>query len=169
MRVEFVNPFIEAAQRVIRAETQSEVRRGALSLNSSPYTTRDVTVLVAVTGRVQGTVLYSMPEETARAIVSAMIGQPFDKMNDLAVSGIAELGNVITGTASTALAEAGFPSRIAPPIVLIGSGTQISTVDIQRLVVPLSTQLGPVEIQVALKEVLSNGWSSKAPAESVRI
>lgn len=169
MRAEFVNPFIEAAQRVIRAETQSEVQRGTLSLNNSPYTTRDVTVLVAVTGRVQGTVLYSMPEQTARAIVSAMVGQAFDEMNDLAVSGIAELGNVITGTASTALAEAGFPSRIAPPIVLIGRGTQISTVDIQRLVVPLSTQLGPVEIQVALKEVLVDASPVKAPARSVRI
>jgi len=163
VKVEFVNPFIEAAKRVIETETQGEVQRGPLSLYTSPYTTRDVTTMVAVTGRVQGLVLYSMPDNTARGIVSAMTGQPFNELNDLAISGIAELGNVITGTATISLAEAGFPSRIAPPVVIIGNGTKISTLDIQRLVVPLSTRFGLVEVQVALKEAPPNSPITSCP------
>ena len=157
MKVEFVNPFIEAAQSVIESEVRGEVSRGPLSLHTSPYTTRDVTTMVAVTGKIQGLVLYSMPESTARGIVSAMIGQPFEELNELAISGIAELGNVITGRASIALADAGYPSKIAPPVVVIGHGTKISTLDLHRLVVPLTTRFGLVEVQIALKESPPNG------------
>jgi chemotaxis protein CheX len=49
------------------------------------------------------------------------------------------------------LSEAGFPSDLAPPMLLIGRGTMISTLDVQRLVIPLETEFGKIEIQVALK------------------
>jgi chemotaxis protein CheX len=152
VKVEFVNPFIDSAQRVLNTETGFEVKRGALSLHTSASTTRDVTTLVAVTGKIHGIVMISMSNATAMAIVSAMIGQQFEEVNDLAISGIAELGNVITGTAGIALAETGYPSKIAPPIVVMGAGTKISTVDIQRLLVVLSTPVGEVDVQVAIKE-----------------
>ena len=167
MRVEFVNPIIEGAQKVLATEIQAEVQRGSLSVNNSPCTTGDVTTIVAVTGAVEGFLLLSVSAETARASVSTMVGQPFEEMNELAVSGIAELGNVIAGTATIALAESGFPSKVAPPVVVIGSGTRISTVNIQRLVVPLSTPVGQVEVQVALKEVPANARSTEAPADLV--
>ena len=167
MRVEFVDPIIEGAQKVLATEIQAEVQRGSLSVNNSPCTTCDVTTIVAVTGAVEGFLLLSVSAETARAIVSAMVGQTFEEMNELAVSGIAELGNVIAGNATIALAESGFPSKVAPPVVVIGSGTRISTVNIQRLVVPLSTPVGQVEVQVALKEVPANARSTEAPADLV--
>ena len=57
-------------------------------------------------------------------------------------------------TASTGalLAEAGFPSDLAPPMLLVGRGTMVSTLDVQRLVIPLQTEVGQVEVQVALRE-----------------
>lgn len=157
MKAELINPFVEAAKKVIEAEVRTVVHRGELSLQASPYTTMDITTLVAVTGEVQGIVLYSLQEAAALAFVEAMIGQPFHTLDDLAVSGIAEMGNVITGNAGIALAEAGFTTKIAPPVVIIGNGTKISTLDIQRLVVPLSSSLGTLEVQVALREVPRNG------------
>ena len=80
-----------------------------------------------------------------------MMGQEFPEFDALAQSGIAEIGNVITGRAAVLLAEAGFPSDLAPPMLLVGRGTMISTLDVQRLVIPLETDLGKIEIQVALK------------------
>ncbi len=152
MRVEFVTPFIEAAKEVLEAEIGGETLRGNIRLQKSAYTTDDVTALVGVTGQVSGLVLYALSEPTARAIVSRMMGQEFPEFDALAQSGIGELGNVITGRAAVLLAEAGFHASIAPPVLIIGRGTMVTTLDLNRLVVPLRTELGEIEIQVVLKE-----------------
>jgi chemotaxis protein CheX len=110
-----------------------------------------VTAVVAVTGGVAGMVMLAMTQETARAIVSKIMGQDFPTFDALAQSGIAEIGNVITGRAAVLLAEAGFPSDLAPPMLIVGRATTISTLDVQRLVIPMETEFGRIELQVALK------------------
>ena len=151
MRAEFINPFLHAANEVLQSELGSSPRRGQVGLQKSAYTTDDVTAVVGVTGAVAGVVLYAMTEATARAIVSKMMGQEFRKFDALAQSGIGEIGNVITGRAAVLLAEAGYPSDLAPPMLIVGRGTLVTTLDMQRLVIPLETEFGKIEIQVALR------------------
>lgn len=152
MNVRFLNPFIEAAFEVLRAEMGIAAERGDISLQRSACTADEVTAMIALVGDVEGLVLYGMSEETAIAMVSRILGQPFDTFDDLAQSGIGELSNVITGQASTRLAEAGFEAKISPPTLVLGKGTTISTLDFQRLVVPLHTELGDVTVHLALRE-----------------
>ena len=152
MRVEFVSPFVEAAREVVESEIGGGTDRGEIHLVKSAHTTDEVTAVVGVTGRVAGVVLYSMSEQTARAIVSRMLGQDFPEFDSLAQSGIGELGNVITGRAGVLLAEAGYSSNITPPALVVGTGTLVTTLDLNRLVFPLGTDLGPLEIQVVLRE-----------------
>lgn len=151
MRAEFINPFLQAATEVLESELGSTPTRGSIGLQRSAYTSDDVTAVVAVAGDIAGMVMFAMKEDTARAMVSRMMGQDFPEFDALAQSGIAEVANVITGRAAILLAEAGFPSDLAPPMLLVGRGTMISTLDVQRLVIPLQTDLGRIEIQVALK------------------
>jgi chemotaxis protein CheX len=151
VRAEFINPFLQAASEVLEAELGSVPERGTIGLQRSAYTSDEVTAVVAVTGDVAGMVLLSMAQVTARALVSKMMGQEFPELDALAQSGIAEIANVITGRAASLLAEAGFPSDLAPPMLLVGLNTMISTLDVQRLIIPLQTEFGKIEIQVALK------------------
>jgi chemotaxis protein CheX len=94
-----------------------------------------------------------MSQTTALGIVSRMLGQDVTEFDALAQSGIGELGNVITGRAGVLLAEAGFASNITPPALVIGKGTMITTLDLNRLVFPLETEVGDLEVQVVLKTV----------------
>jgi chemotaxis protein CheX len=137
---------------VLESELGATPQRGQIGLQRSAYTSNDVTAVVGVTGNVAGMVLYSMNEQTARGMVEKMMGQDFPEFDALAQSGIGEIGNVITGRAAVLLAEAGLPSDLAPPMLIIGRGTMVSTLDVQRLVIPLETEVGRIEIQVALKE-----------------
>jgi chemotaxis protein CheX len=150
MRAEFVNPFLQAASEVLAAELGSEPTRGEIGLQRSAYTTEDVTAVVHVSGSILGIVLYGMPERTARAIVQHLQGSPCEEFDALAQSGISELGNVITGRATTLLAGAGFPSILLPPLLILGRGRMVSQEDQQRLVIPLDTPFGPILIQVVL-------------------
>jgi chemotaxis protein CheX len=151
MRAEVINPFLQATNEVLESELGAAPTRGQIGLQRSAYTSDEVTAVVAVTGNVAGMVLLAMSEETARGVVSKMMGQDFDEFDALAQSGIAEVGNVITGRAAVLLADAGFPSDLAPPMLLVGRGTLISTLDVQRLVIPVETEFGKIEVQVALK------------------
>src|SRR4051794_3087683 len=105
MKIEFVNPFVTAAGEVLEKETGAIIRRGRIYLQSATYTCEEITAMVAVTGQVSGIVLYALSINTALQIVGHMLGQPFHEFDELAQSGIAELGNVITGKASILLAN----------------------------------------------------------------
>jgi chemotaxis protein CheX len=157
MKAEFINPFLNAATQVLESELGSAPKRGSIGLQRSAYTSDEVTAVVGVTGAVQGMVMFSMAEATARGMVGVMMGQDFPEFDALAQSGIGEIGNVITGRAAVLLSEAGFPSDLAPPMLIVGKGTMLSTLDVQRLVIPLETQFGPIEVQVALKESAGAG------------
>lgn len=152
MNVKFLNPFIEAAYEVLQAEAGQQVGRGELRLEKDAYITRDVTVIISLVGSITGNVFYSMEQPTAVALASVMLGEQLTSFEGLAQSGIAELGNVITGRASVKLAEAGFDSTISPPTMLLGQGASISTLDFVRLVVPLVGPFGEVLIHLALRE-----------------
>lgn len=153
MKVEFISPFISAATTVLQTETGMEATKGAPALVESYLLSDDVTVLIGVTGSVRGVVMYGMSEQTAKQIVSTMIGETVADFDSMAESAIAEMGNVMTGLASAKLEGAGYPCTIAPPTVIVGKGTTISTMHIKRIVFPIGTEAGEIQIHVALQEV----------------
>lgn len=152
MNVKFLNPFVDAAYEVLKTETRQEVQRGDLSLDQGNYHTDDLTVILSLVGAVEGTVFYSMDQQTAIQLGSIIMGEPYEELDYLTQSGIAEIGNVITGRASMKLADAGYESTISPPSLILGKGASISTLDYPRLVVPLLTVAGEVTIHLALRQ-----------------
>lgn len=162
MNVKFLNPFIESAFEVLQAEVGVSLTRGDLSLDKLPYVTDDVTVILSLVGQVQGTVFYGMAAGTAIEFGSRMLGERLRELDGLAQSGVAELGNVITGRASVKLSEAGYESTISPPTLLVGAGARISTLDVPRLIVPLASDIGAVTIQLALREGTARGLTTAA-------
>ncbi len=152
MNVKLLNPFVQAAVEVLKAEVGVEVARGDISLQNSSLTSDDITVLINLIGEVYGVVMYGMSMSTGLSIVSSIMGQKFSELNPLAQSGVAELGNVISGRATIRFSEAGYQANISTPTMLIGSGIQISTLDFPRIVVPLETPFGCFTAHLALKE-----------------
>lgn len=152
MKVQVVNRYVQAAMDVLGKETGAPVKRGGLQLEGNPYTTEDVTAVIGVSGALCGSLYLSMEGETARSITSTILGQEITDIDDLCQSGIAELANVIAGSAGIELADEGVVTNVNPPLVLVGRGARLSTVEIQRLVVPLDTSHGVVKLHVSLRE-----------------
>lgn len=156
MNVKFLNPFVSAAHDILQHEMREAVQRGDLRMENGSYQTDDVTVIISLIGAVDGNVFYGMSKESAIQFASTLMGEQMDSLNELAQSGIAELGNVITGQASMRLAEAGFESNISTPSLIIGRGASISTLEHPRLVVPLHTSVGSLTIHLSLRENTGN-------------
>jgi chemotaxis protein CheX len=152
MDVKYLNPFLDAAAQVMQVELQLDITRGNITMHNGSHTTDDVAVLINIVGQIQGVVLLELSRATGTAFVSKMMGQAFTEFDNLAQSGIAELGNVISGKATMELSNTGIDSTISPPTMIIGKNTQISTMDFPRLVVPLSTELGTITVHLAVRE-----------------
>lgn len=153
MNVKFLNPFLDAAIEVLKVECEINAVKGNLSLQKSALTSDEITVMLSLIGQVQGIVLYGLSISTAISLVSSVLGQEFSSFDNLAQSGIAELGNVITGRATIKLSEAGYSANISPPTLILGKGVSISTLDFQRIVVPLSFDKGSMVVHLAIRDV----------------
>lgn len=152
MNVKFLNPFVEAAYEVLQLEANFQTKRGELHIEKNIYITDDVTVILSLVGEVEGMVFFSMSEQTAVGLASKILGEAFEEFDSLAQSGIAELGNVITGRASVKLSKSGFHANISPPTLLLGNGAKISTLDVPRIMVPLVGEQMLLNIHLALRE-----------------
>ena len=152
VKVQVINRYVGAAAAVLAQETGGPVTRGALQMEINPYTSDEVTAIVGVSGAFAGSIYLSMSERTAMTVVSTMLGQETLAFDDLAQSGIAELANVVGGAAGVALSTDGHVTDLTPPLLIVGAGARLSSVMLQRIVVPIETAAGTIKIHVALRE-----------------
>ncbi len=152
MRVEYINPFVEAAFNVMKEVLQSDVKRGELYLKSTSMPVMGVAAIVGLAGDVEGRVLFDMEKVTALKIASTMNGEEITTMDDLAKATITELANMITAQAVTKLHELGFRFDLTPPAIFTGDNMEVSSQDVEALIVPMEIPQGKVEINVAIRE-----------------
>jgi chemotaxis protein CheX len=156
MRVEYINPFVEAAFNVLKEVLNTDVKRGDLYLKSTTMSIQGVAALVGLAGDVEGRVLFDMTKETALAVSGAMNQETFTTLDELAKATIQELANMITAQAVTKLHDLGFKFDLTPPALFTGENMEVSNnLKVEALIVPMD--LGPhgkIEVNVAIRERL---------------
>jgi chemotaxis protein CheX len=155
MRVEYINPFVEATYDVLKEVLDGDVKRGDLCLKESTMQIMGVAALVGLAGDVEGRVLFDMTRVTALKVASAMnSGEKFASLDDMAKSTITELANMITAQAVTKLHDLGFKFDLTPPALFVGDNMEIAnTLKVEALVVPMDLGVnGKIEVNVAVRE-----------------
>lgn len=159
MRVEYINPFVETSYRVLKEVLGgADVKRGDLYLKSTAMPVMGVAALVGLAGDVEGRVLFDMTFETALNVASQMNAETLTSFDDLAKATISELANIITAQAVTKLHELGFKFDLTPPTLFAGEKMEIAALgsgadeNVEALIVPLVTEFGKIEVNVAIRE-----------------
>ncbi|TVR02471.1 MAG: chemotaxis protein CheX [Spirochaetaceae bacterium] len=156
MRVEYINPFVEAAYSVLKEVLGTEVHRGELYLKSTSMPVLGVAALVGLAGDVEGRVLFDMTKDTAIKVASTMLEsmemEPITTLNEMGRASITELANMITGQAVTKLHNLGFKFDLTPPAIFSGDNMEISDSGVEALIVPMELPQGKIEINVAVRE-----------------
>ena len=159
MRVEYINPFVETSYQILKEVLGgATVTRGDLYLKSTAMPVMGVAAFVGLAGDVEGRVLFDMTYETALNVASQMNGETLTKFDELAKATISELANLITAQAVTKLHELGFKFDLTPPALFAGEKMEIaalggsSTNSVEALIVPLITECGKIEVNVAIRE-----------------
>lgn len=152
MRVEYINPFVEAAFNVLKEVLTSQITRGELYLKSISQPVLGVAAIVGLAGDVEGRVLFDMNQTTALEVASAMNGEKINALDELGKATIAELANMITAQAVTKLHDLGFQFELTPPAIFTGDKMEVTDTEIEALIVPIETPFGKIEINVAIRE-----------------
>ncbi len=152
MRVDYINPFVEAAFSVIEEVLSTKVERGKIYLKGETQAIMGLATIVGLAGGVEGRVVLDMDIPTALKIASIMNGEELNQVDDLVKATLTELANVVTGVAVTELHEKGFRFDLTPPAVITGENMKIHDIGIEALVVPMTLPFGEIEVNVAIKE-----------------
>jgi len=155
MRVEYINPFVEAAFSVLKEVLNAEVKRGEIYLKPTSMSIMGVAALVGLAGDVEGRVLFDMTKDTALHIAGAMNGENFTALDELGKATIQELANMITAQAVTKLHDLGFKFDLTPPALFTGENMEVSTNlgEVEALIVPMELGGGKkIEVNVAIRE-----------------
>jgi chemotaxis protein CheX len=149
-----VNPFIEAAMKVVSQITGIEVRRGHLSYKAKMEPSHGVSIIIGIYGYLVGQVVYSMDNDLAERMVDRLLdGKSPQERKIMFVDTLGELANMITGNATALLNQRkDYALKITTPAIATGENLSINLVPKPALVLGLYTQYGPIEISIAVEE-----------------
>jgi chemotaxis protein CheX len=147
-----ITPFISSIQNVFSTMLQLPVGIGEPGLKSESGTSCDVSGIIGMSGDVVGSVVLSFPMESAQRIVSLFTGSTLSPESHDFFDAIGELVNMVSGGA-----KAQFPGNrkvsISTPSVVIGKGHKVSNrSDVPCIVIPCSTDCGPLVIEISIQE-----------------
>ncbi|MBY0205399.1 chemotaxis protein CheX [Paenibacillus polysaccharolyticus] len=151
MKAEVINPFLESARNVFEQLIQVSPSTGNLGVKNVEYIADHVWIVIGMTGQLSGNIVFGIQETVALKIVSAMMGGfVITEMDDMSKSAISELGNMISGNASTILSNQGVVVDITPPQVMQSEILATFTAT-KALSIPLLMDgIGQMDIQVMI-------------------
>ncbi|CAM4505880.1 MAG: chemotaxis protein CheX [Paenibacillus macerans] len=151
MKAEVINPFLESARSVIEQVVQVSPSTGSMGVKDVVPVQDHIWIQIGMTGHFSGMVVFGLQENVALRIVSAMMGGfVLTEMDEMGQSAISELGNMISGNASTLLSNQGFAVDITPPQV-IKTETAGGFLPRKALCIPLLMDgIGELDIQVMI-------------------
>lgn len=146
-----INAVCKAAENIFQTYFGLELktmkpRAGTFSVESN-----SISVIIGVIGELEGQIICSFSSETAKGIVSYMMGgMTVTELDEMAFSGISEFGNWIGGNTATELSNVQCLTDVTPPIVNEGS----SKFRTNRLfvTVPMESSIGLIEVHISLEK-----------------
>ena len=98
-----------------------DTKVGKPYVKTTEFDADSVIIMIGVTGEMKGQVIIGFSLDVACDIASKMCMMEITEMNELSMSAISELGNMILGNAATILSTKGIGIDITPPT--LGRGT----------------------------------------------
>lgn len=153
MKAEYINAFIKASTEVLNNFVSEKFSVGKPFIRNNPFPTKEIIIMLGITGDIKGQAVFSLSEDMAKAVASGMMmGMPVDEIDEMAKSALSELGNMIMGNSATLLFNVGVKIDITPPSLVKGLSIEISSGGMETLCVPLVSTMGDIEFDIGIKK-----------------
>jgi chemotaxis protein CheX len=151
IKAEFVNPFLEAAALVFRDMLGADLLRGKTSIKQTPAPSHEIAIILGVTGRISGQVVYSLNFDTACKISEKLMPgfHPTSLQNELRDI-LGEIGNMITGNAINIFIKNDKELDVTVPMVVDARTNNLEFNPKLTLGLNLYSRYGMIEVNIAM-------------------
>lgn len=151
MRMELIQPFINAADAVLAETLQCPTRIGDVAMEEEAYRRKGTAAIVNIHGDIEGRVIFDLDVPTAVKVASYLAGSPVTESESIVQETIFELANQIIGNAVTTLNDQGFRFKIAPPQLHVAELGEKSNEEQEALVMCFDTANGSVYMNIVMR------------------
>jgi len=152
MKVEYINPFIEAVYDLFGTMLNAKATRGEVGVAGEKGNARDMMALIGLSGPARGMVALSFPVQTALNMVNQLLGTETKVVDDSVSDAIAELVNIVAGGAKAKFPVSGAPIDLSLPTVVRGDNYDVDyPSESVWLEVPFDSDLGSFVLRVTFE------------------
>ena len=135
MNSEYVNAFLVSAASVLQTACGLALKPGKPYVKTNTFEDNVLVICIGITG-----------------LASKMCMMPVDKLDELSLSALSELSNMILGNAATVLSTKGVTIDITPPAIIRGN-FKMEQIYTENICMPMFFDGDKlIEVDIALKE-----------------
>jgi chemotaxis protein CheX len=150
MRMELIQPFINAADSVFSESLQSPAKIIDLTMDEETYRRKGVAALIAIKGDIEGRVILDLAPEVAMRVASHMAGVELPASEQVVRETVCELANMVIGNSVTLLNDQGFRFKVFPPEIHDNESGLSGSADTEAMVLGMSTPCGEIYLNIAM-------------------
>src|ERR1700726_5151130 len=150
MRMELIQPFINAADAVFAESLQAPTKIADVAIDEDPSRRKVSAALILIKGEIECLVILDLAPEVALKIASQLAGSAVIESEQVARETVCELANMVIGNSVTLLNDQGFRFKVFPPEIHMNDEGLAGSVDTEAMVLGLETPCGEVYLNIAM-------------------
>jgi CheY-specific phosphatase CheX len=150
MRMELIQPFINAADAVFAESLQAPTKIVDLSMDENIYRRKGVAALIAIKGDIEGRVILDLEPQVAMSVAGHLAGSPLPESEQVVRETVCELANMVIGNSVTLLNDQGFRFKVFPPEIHMNEDGLAGSVDTEAMVLCIETPCGQIYLNIAM-------------------
>lgn len=150
MKIEYIQPFINATRTVLNtmAQLESKPMKPYLKNSGDFKALGDISSVIELTGECRGSIGLSFTTNCILTVAQQMLGEVFEKLDDEVADMVGELVNMISGDARRQLVKLGFSFSAGIPVISKGENHAIQHFVSERIIlIPFKTSAGDFFIE----------------------
>jgi chemotaxis protein CheX len=150
MRMELIQPFINAADAVFADSLQAPTKIVDLEMDQEAYRRKGVAALIAIKGDIEGRVILDLSPEVAMKVATILAGTEMEASDQVVRETVCEMANMVIGNSVTLLNDQGFHFKVFPPEIHVDETGLAGSADTEALVICIETPCGNVYLNIAM-------------------
>ena len=150
MRMEIIQPFINAADAVFAESLQAPTKIVDLTMDENTYRRKGVAALIAIKGDIEGRVILDISPEVALTIAGQLAGTAVPETDQVVKETVCELANMVIGNSVTLLNDQGFRFKVFPPEIHMNEEGLAGNAETEAMVLCIETPCGPIYLNIAM-------------------
>jgi chemotaxis protein CheX len=150
MKMDLIQPFINAADAVFAEALEGPTKIGDLSMEEEAYRRKGVAALILIKGDIEGRIILDLAPEVALKVAAVLSGAEVHASDQIVRETVCELANMVIGNSVTLLNDQGYSFKVFPPEIHMNDEGLAGSRDTEALVLAIETTCGSIFLNIAM-------------------